>query len=136
MLEVERTVALGANADDVWDLIGDFSDLGWHPAAKATDLEDRDGVVHRTITLPDDAVLVERLEDMDDAGRSYSYSIVEGPLPVAKYRSTLRVFAADSGCEVVWRSDFESAGVGDGEAQEIIGGIYDAGFAALSDRFG
>jgi len=136
MLEVERRLSLTAGAEEVWDFVGDFGDLGWHPAAKATDLEDRDGIVHRAITLPDDAVLVERLEDMDDSGKSYSYSIVEGPLPVADYRSTLLVTPLDDGCEVLWRSDFNAAGVGDSSAKEVVAGIYEAGFAALSEKFG
>jgi len=135
MLEVERRLSLATGADEVWDLVGDFGDLGWHPAAKATDLEDRDGIVHRAITLPDDAVLVERLEDMDDAGKTYSYSIVEGPLPVSDYRSTLRVIAVDDGCEVCWGSAFTAAGVGDDAAKEVVAGIYEAGFAALSQKF-
>jgi len=136
MLEVERRLSLAAGADEVWDLVGDFGDLGWHPAAKATDLEDRDGIVHRAITLPDDAVLVERLEDMNDSGKTYSYSIVEGPLPVSDYRSTLRVIAVDDGCEVCWGSAFTAAGVGDDAAKEVVAGIYEAGFAALSQKFG
>lgn len=136
MLEVERRLSLATGADEVWDLVGDFGDLGWHPAAKATDLEDRDGIVHRAITLPDDAVLVERLEEMDDSGKTYSYSIVEGPLPVSDYRSTLRVISVDSGCEVCWGSAFAAAGVGDEAAKEVVAGIYEAGFAALSKKFG
>jgi len=136
MLEVERRLSLAAGADEVWDLVGDFGDLGWHPAAKATDLEDRDGIVHRAITLPDDAVLVERLEDMNDSGKTYSYSIVEGPLPVSDYRSTLRVIAVDDGCEVCWGSAFTAAGVGDDAAKDVVAGIYEAGFAALSQKFG
>lgn len=135
MLEVERRLSLTTGADEVWDLVGDFGDLGWHPAAKATDLEDRDGIVHRAITLPDDAVLVERLEDMNDSGKTYSYSIVEGPLPVSDYRSTLRVIAVDDGCEVCWGSAFAAAGVDDDAAKEVVAGIYEAGFAALSEKF-
>ena len=136
MLEVERRLSLSTGADEVWDLVGDFGDLGWHPAAKATDLEDRDGVVHRAITLPDDAVLVERLEEMDDLGKSYSYSIVEGPLPVTGYRATLVVAPVDGGCEILWRSDFEAAGVDDEVAKDVVAGIYEAGFLALSEKFG
>lgn len=136
MLEVERRLSLATSADEVWDLVGDFGDLGWHPAAKATDLEDRDGIVHRAITLPDDAVLVERLEDMNDSGKTYSYSIVEGPLPVSDYRSTLRVIAVDDGCEVCWGSAFVAAGVDDDAAKQVVAGIYEAGFAALSKKFG
>lgn len=136
MLEVERRLSLATGAEEVWDLVGDFGDLGWHPAAKATDLEDRDGIVHRAITLPDDAVLVERLEGMDDSGKIYSYSIVEGPLPVSDYRSTLRVIPLKDGCEVAWGSTFAAAGVSDEAAKEVVAGIYEAGFAALSEKFG
>lgn len=137
MLEVERRLSLNAAADEVWDLIGDFLDLGWHPAAKATNPDDRGGIVHRVIVLPDDAEILERLEDMDDAGRSYSYSIVESPLPVTDYRSTLKVYdLGEEGTEVLWRSDFRAAGIDDEEARKIVAGIYEAGFSALAERFG
>lgn len=136
MVEVERRVSLAGSAEDVWDAIGDFSDMSWHPAARDTDLEDRDGVVHRVVTLPDGSILVERLEDMDDSGKSYSYSIVEGPLPVSRYRSTLSIVANGKGCDVVWRCGFVARGMDDAAAREVVAGIYEAGINALTDRYG
>ena len=136
MLEVERTVTLSAGADAVWDLIGDFADLGWHPAVSDTALEDRGGTVHRALTLADGQILVEKLEEMDDAGRKYGYGIVEGPLPVADYHSALKVIDEGETCEVVWGSSFSANGVDDEEAKTIVAGIYEAGFKALKDRFG
>jgi len=135
MLEVERRLSLATRADEVWDRIGDFGDLSWHPAAKATDLLDSGDFIQRIVTLPDDAVIIERLDDMDDVGKSYFYSIVESPLPVSAYRSTLVVTAVEDGCEVSWRSEFEANGVDDESAKNAVAGIYEAGFSALAKLF-
>jgi hypothetical protein len=35
--------------------------------------------------------IVEALENWDDANRSYKYTILSGPLPVANYHSTISV---------------------------------------------
>ena len=52
--------------------------------------------------------IVERLEACDDAGRSLSYSIVEGPMPAENYLATICV--AETGansCHVDWSASFD-----------------------------
>jgi len=82
--------------------------------------------------------LVERLEAIDNKARSYSYTIVEGPLPVARYRSTLHVSekADGRGCTVEWSSDFEPSGASESDAVKAIRGVYEAGFDNLRKMFG
>ena len=82
--------ASAASADAVWTKIGDFCGISnWHPAIEKCALS-ADGKM-RTLSLKGGGTIVEKLEKRDDAGHSYSYSIVEGPLPVANYVSTIGV---------------------------------------------
>ena len=67
---------------------------------------------------------------------SCTYAIVDGPLPVTGYQSTRSVRPAGSGCEVPWSGTFETAGVPEDKAKEIVAGIYDAGLGTLVKRFG
>jgi hypothetical protein len=45
----------------------------------------------RTLSLKGGGTIVEALENWDDANRSYKYTILSGPLPVANYHSAISV---------------------------------------------
>ena len=137
MLEVKREMEVAASAEAVWAVIGEFGALAdWHPAATASSAEDVHGEVHRTIVVGDGARLVEKLENLDNSAHTYSYSIVEGPLPVKDYLSTLSVEGNDNGSVIHWSGRFNANGAPDDQAKEVIGGIYDLGLNALKKRLG
>lgn len=132
MAEVSRTITLNASLDDVWGLIGGFQALAdWHPAAESVAREDVDGVEHRRIALKGGGEILEKL--LDHGGGSYRYSIVESPLPVTDYVSTISAADFEGKTLVTWGSTFEPAADG---ADDVVAGIYEAGFAALAERFG
>lgn len=137
MARVEEMQALGASAAEVWRLIGGYNALSeWHPAVQRSVLEDSGRV--RRLSLANGASLLERLHAFSERERSYAYSIEEGPLPVANYRSTLRVRerAGQRGCEVHWSGEFAPSGAAESEAVSVIRGIYRAGLDTLAERFG
>jgi hypothetical protein len=118
-------------------VIGGFDALPqWHPAVKGSSLE-ADGRVRR-LQLANGASLVERLQAFSEAERSYAYSIEQGPLPVARYRSLLRVHEqpGEGGCRVEWSGEFLPNGASEPEAVDVIRGIYRAGLDQLDQRFG
>lgn len=134
MATARRVTELAAGADEVWAVVGDFNGLPeWLPPIERSELED--GGVRR-LTLRDGGEVVERLESHDDAGRSYSYRILESGLPVRDYRATVAVHERPDGCEVEWQSTFEPEGASEEDAVAVIDGIYDTGLAALRERFG
>ena len=92
----------------------------------------------RRLTLHGGGSIVERLESKDDKKRTYTYSILEGPLPVAGYKATLKVEENKDGksCTVEWSSAFEPAGAAEPDAVKVIRGIYEAGFDNLRKMFG
>ena len=137
MATVEMSVALGADADAVWAVIGDFGNLpGWHPAIESSAPED-DGRLRR-LTIAGGGEVVERLHAHDDAARAYTYGIEAGAIPVADYVSTLRVASSDAAgtCTVFWSARFAPAGVPEQAAVEAITGVYQAGFDRLAQMFG
>ena len=91
----------------------------------------------RRLSLAGGGTIVEKLEKKDDKERIYSYSIIDSPLPVANYKATIRVTDDGTGKAVVeWSGEFTAAGAPEGDAMEVISGIYQAGFDNLKKMFG
>ncbi|MDG3002549.1 SRPBCC family protein [Paludisphaera mucosa] len=136
MASASASLELPVPPEEVWRLIGGFGTLhDWHPVISGSEVSEG-GRVRRLTTSGGD-VIVERLEAFDEAGRSYSYSFIESPFPVSKYRATLRVREADDGrgSRVDWSGEFLPDGVTDEEAVELFQGIYNGGLKAIADIF-
>jgi Polyketide cyclase / dehydrase and lipid transport len=119
-----------ASADAVWAKIGDFCGIGkWHPAIEKCVLS-ADGK-QRTLSLKGGGTVVEKLEKRDDAAHSYTYSIVEGPLPVANYVSTISVAAAGTGSTITWSGKYDAKGASDADAKKTMDGVYQGGVDQL-----
>jgi hypothetical protein len=134
-LEVRQSVEVTVPPEEVWQAIGEFCSIAeWHPViAECTDGE-QDGVAMRTLKTVDGGILVERRTQYSDEGMSYSYQIVESPLPVDGYESTLAVMDSAGGSMITWSGEFAAKGAPDDQALAIIDGIYEAGLAALRQR--
>jgi len=124
------------SVEAAWKAIGDFCGIGtWHPAVEKCELSEKDGAKLRTLSLKGGGTIVEKLEKWDEENHAYTYSIVESPLPVANYISTLSVKADDDGgAGIKWVGTFDAKGATDDEAKTVVEGIYSAGIAALMDK--
>jgi len=137
-LSVKKTLTLPGSPEATWSVIADYCGIEkWHPAiAKcqiAAGTANRPGAV-RVLTLRDGGALVrEELTNHDPKKRSYSYKILEGPLPIESYAATITVNPGTGGGSVVeWSSTFKGApGADEAAARAVIEGIYDAGLASL-----
>jgi len=131
-LEVKkRREAPGAPAE-VWAVVGDFCAIkDWHPAVVECKQVEEGGDTYRLLTLEDGGKIKEKLTDTGDT--SYSYEIVEGPLPVKNYEATLEVGEDDEEdrVEIVWEAEFDADGVEDAEATKIITGIFNDGVGGI-----
>ncbi len=139
MTKVNLSTQLAVPAETVWGVIGSFNGLpDWHPAVEKSELTEQDGAKIRTLSLAGGGTIVERLEATDDKERTYSYSILSGPLPVADYVATICVRKTDGGpgCTIQWTSEFTPSGAPEGEAVAAIRGVYEAGFENLKKMFG
>lgn len=134
-LDVKKSLDVAAAPDAVWKAIGDFCGIGsWHPAVERCEIQQKDGKTFRLLSLKGGGSILEEQAAWDDAAHSYGYTIVESPLPVANYASTLSVAANGSGSTITWAGTFDSKDAPDDKAMEVIGGIYDAGLAGIADK--
>lgn len=130
---VERWADFSASPEEIWHIVGKFAEIDtWHPAVEKCEAVSIGGEPHRHITIAGGGgMLLEKLISNDDM--TQRYEIVEGPLPVENYRSTLTVFAHEGGARVFWSSSYEPT---DPEADAIVAGIYEAGLQGLQEKFG
>lgn len=137
MAKVNMQTKLDVSPQQVWDLIGGFNTLpDWHPAVDRSELDDGGHV--RRLSLAGGGTIVEKLERANDSEHAYTYSIIDSPLPVSNYTSSIRVKSdgKGGGTIVEWSSSFEPSGAEKNEAVKIIEGIYQAGFDNLKQIFG
>ncbi|NQV44554.1 MAG: SRPBCC family protein [Rhodospirillales bacterium] len=134
MAKISMSTQLNVSADEAWKMIGGFNTLpDWHPAVEASELTEEGQT--RTLSLVGGGEIVEKLEKSDEAARTYTYSIVNSPLPLANYTSTIVVRDGDDGCVVDWSGEFDALG-GGSEASDIVSGIYQTGLDNLKKMFG
>jgi len=131
-ISVSRSVTLKAPILEVWAVVGDFHGLHkWHPAVVDSTREHVGDEEFRALTLADGGRIIEHLES--SGSHSYRYSILRGPLPVAHYHALIEATALADGTRVTWSSTFDPTAP---DADKVIAGVYDAGLAALAERFG
>lgn len=134
MVSASAVIEIPASADQVWQLVGGFNSLpDWLPMIVKS--EAGEGGRLRHLQTQDGTVIVERLEVFDNAGKTYSYSITEGPFPVTDYLATVLVEAHGTGARVTWSGRFTPAGISEAEAQSLFTGVYQGGLDALRGNF-
>jgi hypothetical protein len=139
-LDVSRSRDIPASPAAVWALVGDFCAIQlWHPQVERCILsgedDDDDGVraqVRGLVVKGGLGTIVEVETTRDEAGMSYSYSSIQGPLPVRAYNATLAVRPNGSGSTVIWSATFDAEGMSDADAVADIAGVFEAGLAGIA----
>ena len=141
-LTVARSYKLPAAPGKTWAAIKDFGGVHtWMPAVEKTDISkgghNKVGTV-RVLGLKGGGGVSEKLTAYSGAGHSMSYKMLESPLPVVGYRSTLAVKPGKSGGSIVnWSANFKAKeGTPDAEAKKVIEGIYDSSVDNLKKQLG
>jgi hypothetical protein len=125
-IELHQSASVKGAPEAVWQKIGEFCAIkDWHPAVKACEESEEGGATFRTLTLPDGGAIKEKLTEQTET--SYTYEMVESPLPVENYRSTLSVMSEGDGAMIMWDGTFDAKGASDADAESVIAGIYKAG---------
>ena len=93
MTDVSTHEDINLPADTVWSVIGDFGGIRkWAVLVKAESVEDTSSGKVRTLIMPEDRVVKERL--VVQSQYSYTYAMVDRP-EMADYRSTVAVVPLD-----------------------------------------
>ena len=134
---VRRKVA--APAQQCWELLSNFGGVADSSPMIETCTVEGEGVgAVRTLGMAGGLSIQERLEAHDEAGLTYSYSIIgESPLPFTDYLSTVKIEAAGEGaCTIDWRGRFTPKGDDEAGPAGIVNGIYSGGIKALGKQLG
>ena len=131
---VAETVELGAAPDEVWELIGQFGG-SWHPLIANIRLIGTGVGQLRVIETIDGKQIIERLDAIDNAARSYRYTNIGG-IPASNYTGMLDVKPRGTGSSVEWRSQFLANGQGTLVVRTIVSTLFKTGLESLKSRFG
>ncbi len=149
--KVTLSAEVAAEPAEVWQTIGNFQDMSWHPAVHASTGENGNEVdATRVLTLGQEGgpTISELLYKYDADKMTYSYRIEEVAvevLPVTNYSAHLTVKPRDGGGSIVeWRGAFYRGypnndpppELNDEAAVAAVTGVYQAGLDALVEKFG
>jgi mxaD protein len=110
--------------EKVWPIVSDFGGIHKYMRGMAETKTEGSGLGQdRFIAMPQGEI-VERLTWCDEHAHAFSYTILSGPLPVARYVATVKLNAEGNRCDIEWQGNFEPDGVSEDEARELVNGIY------------
>lgn len=145
MAKSYRSAVVPASADAVWAVVRNFDGLpGWHPGIASSELDSgasaaEVGCVRKLAVAGGGGTIREKLVDLDDTDRSYTYDILESPFPIRYYRSTIRVapVTGSGHAFVEWQSHWDADASDEQELHKTFGeGVYETGLNGLRSYFG
>jgi Polyketide cyclase / dehydrase and lipid transport len=131
-LEVNKKVEAPGAPAQIWGIAGDFCAIKtWHPLVADCKQTNEGDTIVRTLTAKNGATIKEKLVESDD--RSYSYQIIESPLPVKNYNAKLWVEEGQrpSSTVIHWDAEFDANGASDDAAKKKINDILAVGLKGI-----
>jgi hypothetical protein len=132
-ITVEKKRDAPGDPEEVWALVGDFCAIkDWQPVVAQCEQTKEGDVTFRTLTLKDGGKIKEKLTGTEDS--SYSYAIIESPLPVKNYKAKLSVEEDEDSpdrSEVHWEATFDAQGASEDDAKKTIADIFEAGVKGI-----
>ncbi|MEM7429087.1 MAG: SRPBCC family protein [Pseudomonadota bacterium] len=144
MVKVVKSTIMNASCDDVWAVLRDFNGHDeWHPAVADSAIErghssDKVGCVRR-FHLEDGSELREQLLTLSDLEQTFSYCLLDTPVPLLNYVAHVRLIPVTDGDRTFWEweSRFDTPEGREDELAALVGeGIYQAGFEAIREHMG
>ena len=125
MARVEVRDEIDAPREVVWDLVSDFGGVKRiSPEVESCVLDGQGVGAVRTINTQG-IVIKERLESLDGKNYTFSYSIVEGPIPFTNYLAHVELTpSGPSRTKINWSGSFEPAGVPEDTLRQLVETIY------------
>lgn len=139
MVRVKCSTIIDQPTDRVWNVLRDFNGHDhWHPAVVTSQIErtrDADTVgCIRKFCLQDGSELREQLLSLSDAEQSFSYCLLDTPIPLLNYVAHVRLFPVTDSDSTFWewQSTFNTIDNREQELQKLVANdIYYAGFNAI-----
>ena len=139
MPRVIKSTIIDAPCDRVWEALRDFNGHDrWHPEVATSTIErgqssDRIGCIRR-FKLKDGSELREQLLALSDLEQSFSYCLLDTPIPLFNYVAHVRLMPVTDGDRTFWHweSRFTTPPGEERRLVEMVGEqIYQAGFEAI-----
>jgi mxaD protein len=144
LLVVSEIIEIKAEPAKVWSFLKRFDGLkDWHPVFSGSEIvSGRDGELGaiRLLTIKDGPSFTEELLALNEQGMAFTYSVIESPLPIDRYLSTMSVKSNGSGGSIVtWVGQFSRKNPrasppdaeNDAAALSLITGAYQGGLQNL-----
>ena len=144
MVKVLRSTVLEAPIEAVWGLLRDFNGHDrWHPAIATSQIErgrdaDQVGCI-RKFRLADGSELREQLLALSDADASFSYCLLDTPVPLFNYVAHVRLIPVTDADYTYWQweGSFSTFADQKDDLARLVGDdIYQAGFDAIRAEMG
>lgn len=144
MPHVVKSTILNAPTDAVWAVLRDFNGHDrWHPAVATSTIEraqasDKIGCVRR-FKLKDGSELREQLLALSDLEQTFSYCLLDTPIPMFNYVAHVRLLPVTDGDRTFWHweSRFTARPEDSRRLTEMVSEqIYQAGFEAIRKHLG
>ena len=139
MPKIVKSTIINAPTDRVWDVLRDFNGHDrWHPAVATSAIErsqpsDKIGCVRR-FRLADGGELREQLLALSDLEQSFSYCLLDTPIPMFNYVAHVRLLPVTDGDRTFWHWEcrFTTRAREEARLVDMVGEqIYQAGFDAV-----
>jgi hypothetical protein len=136
---IVKSTILDAPTDAVWQVLRDFNGHDrWHPAVAASAIEralaaDKIGCVRR-FKLKDGSELREQLLALSDLEQTFSYCLLDTPMPMFNYVAHVRLLPVTDGDRTFWQweSRFTTRAADQEDLTRMVAEeIYQAGFDAI-----
>jgi hypothetical protein len=144
MVRIVKSTIIEAPVEPVWEVLRDFNGHDrWHPAVADSAIErgqpvDKVGCVRR-FHLQDGSELRELLLALSDSDMTFSYCLLDTPIPLLNYVAHVRLLPVTDGDMTFWHwtCRFDTPPGREAELERQVGeNIYEAGFAAVRSHLG
>lgn len=139
MPRVIRSTIIDAPVDALWSVLRDFNGHdAWHPIVQRSEIErswpsDRIGCVRRFV-LQDGSELREQLLTLSDLEMTFSYCLLDTPIPLFNYVAHVRLLPVTDGDRSFWHWEgrFTTPPGREAELAAKVGDdVYSAGIEAV-----
>ena len=144
LLVVSEMIEIDAAPAKVWNFAKRFDSVKeWHPLFSGSEIvSGQDGKVGaiRALTIKDGPTFTEELLAFNPQSMAFTYNVIESPLPIDRYLSTMTVKPnGRGGCTVTWIGQFSRKnprenppeGESDAAVLTLISGAYASGLQSI-----
>jgi mxaD protein len=137
MTAVIESARIRMDADQLWEKVGGFGEIVWHPSlARGESIGNRPGAL-RYVETWDGQRQVERLDEIDARRHLYRYTMQSSGLPIENCTAELRVDALTPEASLVtWSARFDVTAGDEVAGADMVRGFFRAGLEGLQASYG